>query len=60
MALIGLIDALIPHAENPHEIHTEFEIAPLHDPSAPLPDAEMLQMKEIATPAIRRRITTTS
>ena len=50
MALIGLIDALIPHAENPHEIHTEFEIAPLHDPSAPLPDAETLQMKEIATP----------
>jgi ZIP family zinc transporter len=50
MALIGLIDALIPHAENPHEIHSEYEIAPLHDPSAPLPDAETLQMKEIATP----------
>jgi len=48
MALIGIIDALIPHAENPHEIHTEFEIAPLHDPKAPLPDAEMLQMKQIA------------
>jgi ZIP family zinc transporter len=50
MALIGIIDALIPHAENPHEIHTEFETAPLHDPSAPLPDAEMLKMKQIATP----------
>jgi ZIP family zinc transporter len=48
MALIGIIDALIPHAENPHEIHTEFETAPLHDPNAPLPDAEMLQMKQIA------------
>jgi ZIP family zinc transporter len=48
MALIGIIDALIPHAENPHEIHTEFEIAPLHNPNAPLPDAEMLQMKQIA------------
>ena len=48
MALIGIIDALIPHAENPHEIHTEFEIAPLHNPDAPLPDAEMLQMKQIA------------
>ncbi len=48
MALIGIIDALIPHAENPHEIHTEFEIAPLHDPNAPLPDADMLQMKQIA------------
>jgi ZIP family zinc transporter len=48
MALIGIIDALIPHAENPHEIHTEFEIAPLHNPNAPLPDAEMLQMRQIA------------
>ena len=48
MALIGIIDALIPHAENPHEIHTEFETAPLHDPTAPMPDAAMLQMKEIA------------
>ena len=52
MALIGIIDALIPHAENPHEIHTEFETAPLHDPSAPMPDAEMLKMKEIATPGV--------
>jgi ZIP family zinc transporter len=49
MALIGVIDALIPHAENPHEIHSEAEIAPLHDPNAPMPDAEMLQMKTIAT-----------
>ena len=49
MALIGIIDALIPHAENPHEIHTEFETAPLHDPNAPLPDAETLKMKKIAT-----------
>jgi ZIP family zinc transporter len=48
MALIGIIDALIPHAENPHEIHSEFETAPLHDPNAPLPDAETLQMKHIA------------
>ena len=50
MALIGIIDALIPHAENPHEIHTEFETAPLHDPTAPMPDAEMLKMKAIADP----------
>lgn len=50
MALIGIIDALIPHAENPHEIHTEFETAPLHDPDAPLPSAETLKMKEVATP----------
>ena len=40
MALIGLIDALIPHAENPHEVHSEMERAPLHDPNAPLPDPE--------------------
>jgi ZIP family zinc transporter len=36
--LMALIDALIPAAENPHEIHTESETAPLHDPSAPMPD----------------------
>lgn len=40
MALIGIIDALIPHAENPHEIHSEIESAPLHDPTAPIPDLE--------------------
>lgn len=38
MLLIGLIDNLIPSAENPHEIHSEAEIKPLHDPSAPTPD----------------------
>lgn len=48
MALIGVIDALIPHADNPHEIHTEFEIAPLHDPDAPIPDEKTLQMKQVA------------
>jgi len=38
MFLIGVIDNLIPSAENPHETHTEKETAPLHDPSAALPD----------------------
>ncbi|NLG34459.1 MAG: zinc transporter ZupT [Lentisphaerae bacterium] len=38
MLLIGLIDNLIPAAENPHETHAESEIRPLHDPKAPLPD----------------------
>ena len=38
MLLIGLVDNLIPEAENPHEIHSEAEAAPLHDPTAPLPD----------------------
>jgi zinc transporter, ZIP family len=35
--LIGLIDNLIPSAENPHETPSEAETAPLHDPSAPIP-----------------------
>ncbi len=34
IALIAGIDKLIPAAENPHEVHAEAEIAPLHDPSA--------------------------
>ena len=36
--LIGIVDNFIPAAENPHETHSEKETAPLHDPSAPLPD----------------------
>jgi len=40
MLVIGLIDNLIPAAENPHETHSEEEAAPLHDPAAPLPDFE--------------------
>lgn len=38
MLLIGLIDNLIPAAENPHETHSEAETMPLHNLSAPLPD----------------------
>ena len=38
MLLIGVIDNLIPSAENPHETHPEAEFKPLHDPDAPLPD----------------------
>jgi zinc transporter, ZIP family len=48
MLLIGLIDNLIPAAKNPHETHSEAEMLPLHDPSAPAPDFEALseaQMK---------------
>jgi ZIP family zinc transporter len=37
MLLIGLIDNLIPSAENPHETPTEDQTRPLHDPSLPLP-----------------------
>lgn len=38
MAVIGLIDSLIPSAENPHEVHSRNEIEPLGDRSAPMPD----------------------
>ena len=38
MLLIGLIDNLIPSAENPHEVHGKEALRPLQDPSAPLPD----------------------
>ncbi len=37
MLLIGLIDNLIPSADNPHETPTEDQTRPLHDPSLPLP-----------------------
>ena len=37
MTLIFVIDTLIPAAENPHEVHAEAEIAPLHDGSAEAP-----------------------
>jgi len=34
MLLIGLIDAFIPHDDNPHEIRDDAELEPLHDPHA--------------------------
>lgn len=40
MLLIGLIDNLIPAADNPHEIHSEEESMPLRDPTAPMPACE--------------------
>jgi ZIP family zinc transporter len=42
MALIFVIDTLIPAGENPHETHAEVETAPLHDASAPLPEGCVL------------------
>jgi len=42
IALIGVIDRLIPSAGNPHEVHTEAEAAPLHDPTAPPPDFDRI------------------
>jgi len=44
MLLIGLIDNLVPAGENPHEIRSETETMPLHDPKAPLaPSPEVTQ-----------------
>lgn len=40
MLLIGLIDNLIPAAENPHETHSEAETMPLHHRAASLEDRE--------------------
>lgn len=45
MLVIGLIDNLIPDAENPHETHSEAETLPLHDPKAPCPDFQKINIK---------------
>jgi ZIP family zinc transporter len=42
MLVIGLIDTLIPNADNPHETHSAKEYAPLHDPEAEPPDFEQI------------------
>jgi ZIP family zinc transporter len=38
MLLIGLIDNLIPAADNPHEVRSEEKTMPLHDETLPIPD----------------------
>lgn len=47
---MGLVDRLIPAAENPHEIHSEEETAPLHDSGAPMPDFERREAACPGTP----------
>lgn len=42
LLLIGIVDNLIPAAENPHEVHAHDETAPLHSASAPLPDFDTI------------------
>ncbi|MBC8374192.1 MAG: zinc transporter ZupT [Planctomycetes bacterium] len=42
IALIAIIDRLVPSAENPHTVHTKAETAPLHDPDAPEPDFDTI------------------
>ncbi len=41
MLVIGLIDALVPAAVNPHEVHSEAEIRPLKSEDFPAPKAYM-------------------
>lgn len=51
IVVIGIIDNLVPAAENPHETPSETETAPLHDVTAPLPTADKLaslKRKELA------------
>ena len=43
IVLIGVIDNLIPAAENPHESHSDDVMAPLQDPAAPAPNPGTLQ-----------------
>ncbi len=50
MLLIGLVDAMIPSAENPHETHAEEETAPLHDTSATIHDFNTACMKNESSP----------
>lgn len=50
MLLIGLIDNLIPAAENPHEVHSEAEMLPLHAPLSPAPDFEALSESDVKSP----------
>lgn len=52
MLLIGIIDNMIPAAENPHETHSKAEEMPLHDPTAPIPDFATLSRKEPNAPDI--------
>ncbi|WP_173199694.1 zinc transporter ZupT, partial [Geobacter sp. SVR] len=49
MLVIGLIDNLVPAAENPHETHSEAETMPLHNPAAPLPDFRAVHNGRAAT-----------
>lgn len=39
MLVIGLIDALVPSAMNPHEVHSDAEIRPLRNEGASAPEA---------------------
>ncbi len=46
MLLIGIIDNMIPAAENPHEVRSEAESLVLSDPSPGLPDFSAIEGKD--------------
>ncbi len=48
MLLIGLIDNLIPAAENPHETPSEKAAAPLHDRSVSVPKSDSAATQEVS------------
>ncbi len=48
IALIFLIDRLVPEAENPHETHAPAEYNELHDPNAPTPPEAEHHLRETA------------
>lgn len=50
IAVIALIDNLIPSAENPHETHTREEMEPLHDPDAKEPDFDAIAADPTSAP----------
>lgn len=50
IAVIGLIDNLIPSAENPHEMHSKAEIEPLHDRTKAEPDFQAIADHPEAAP----------
>lgn len=57
MLLIGLIDAFIPHDDNPHEIRDDAELEPLHDPHAHgLPDTDANASSATLSPAHGRSL----
>jgi ZIP family zinc transporter len=46
IVLIGVIDNLIPAAENPHETHAEAERVPLRDPLVPVASSATVAVRE--------------
>lgn len=54
MLVIGLIDNLIPAAENPHETHSEAETKPLHNTGRDLPGLDEVGAAQYSSPHHRK------